>query len=874
MIRHMLLADLRKWPFIDWNFLSILQPGSPGHCQPQDFDHSTDSDRAIRWVEKEFKKIREHYETDSDTGTKSNQRGSDDTLAKLPQEKQSSPSRDHNCVTANSADHKQAWQPPHTKSEHGMQAINDDFEFLEYYIDDDLNKLDQVQGMSPGASQAVETVPGILNKDFKLCPTDQSITSTSKSILNEQPNLDLSKKASFRDSAVPTSKNLEHRPPLFPRTKSIENTCQSALSKNTEFEDIRQKILSRRSASDKDLSASKGINLIARSQGGAKSRERVPVKPGGTKQSFMSDGLRSGASDPSLSVSFLRDKKTDTSLIETYAADDTNPEEENTLATASQSLDEMAPGVVSCLSEEPNVKMNRKEALCTSKRIVRKEKASQAELDTVEVRKYEIQDSDSIESDQWVKAKLGTIQKKIQRRKARPEYIISSDEDDGNGFLNLPLAPVSSTKQNGKHSHYLSKNIPTPNRCRSLIDIGIHMNENYSKVMEELKVSCRERRSQINALSEWTRGQGSEMDVIKREVIPKQPTFITASCTNLGGSQGTSSKIQQNEDAQPSSSKSSHRKSDKRVVKSPKNPAEMGLSSDPCNKKSKSQLGKPSTLIKDDTQSDYGRTSISHHSCKSLQVVAGEELSRDKNKRRSTESWLQDQNMQKSLIKGFQNGSQAKEESNIHSKGKSLARSSQYSMTSGSVRGGTHGSSSKQSIVSFSQVAGLDKRSDSSTHSLRSGQPHKHDGESKKSHLATRTHARGKRASKSRLLSNSSRLTCGETLPPALAQADQRGATATGTDEHQLTIGLEHARDREKTCQKLDQRKQDIFGMHRFFIPRESWPDGCHAKLNVEVHKNSQRVTTTATNPASGHTETLLDQVVVASKLKSTICME
>lgn len=89
--------------------------------------------------------------------------------------------------------------------------------------------------------------------------------------------------------------------------------------------------------------------------------------------------------------------------------------------------------------------------------------------------------------------------------------------------------------------------------------------------------------------------------------------------------------------------------------------------------------------------------------------------------------------------------------------------------------------------------------------------------------------------------------------------------------DHYLTVGLSAAENQEKDVML---KKSTGFGIHRFYIPKEMWPDGCKAKLNVQVDPldpTVHRVTSRAEDPTTGRSEVLLDQTLVTTKLKSTL---
>ena len=512
-----------------------------------------------------------------------------------------------------------------------MQALNDEFEFHEYYIDDDLNKMDQMQQMTLEnellSSQYEKTsitaskqlgLPLTLNQQAS--KVNENRENISKVASKYQPKLESSSLASSCDSAISTSIKLDRRPLLIPRTRHcpIENICQSAMTKSTELENARQKVLSRQSASDKDLSLYKGVHLIARNQGSYRGREGVPAKPG-VKQTFVSDSLRSGASDPSFSTSLVKERGTDTSQQETSLGDDTNCEDENTLIITSQDLDEPTAGG-SCWSKGKKDEIKIKGGLQMPEKIFCKDEASQVELEYCAMRPYEVQPSDSVESDEWVKAKLGNIHRKIQRRKARTEYLISSDEDDESlshnqlpGRTTLSATSIKSFLHFPKTGYTLD--MPKPNRCKSLFDMGIHMDENYSKVMEELKFTYKARRNWINASSNWRKEDGPHLTLQTKRINLKQPSFITSDSAD--------------HDNLHASSRSTERK-----VNSQNHAVKLRMCSDNPNRASKkSKILRPKNFIKSYTKDGPEKSPVSHYSCKSLQENS-EEFPKKKTNRR------------------------------------------------------------------------------------------------------------------------------------------------------------------------------------------------------------------------------------------------
>ncbi|GFN78239.1 hypothetical protein PoB_000474500 [Plakobranchus ocellatus] len=419
---------------------------------------------------------------------------------------------------------------------------NDDFEFEEFYIDDDLDKTEQIQPLSTGSD-----IPSLM-KEKASNGTDQS---TKQFTSNDQPNSqcrmeqhDSTRPYSSRYSA--SCEHLQHRTPVIPQNlahQSSENICQSAMCKSSELEDVRHKVLSRQSASDKAISPSRNasVHLIARSHCNSRNREGVPAKSG-AKQSSVSDRLRSGISDPSLSISVMREKGVgtsqtgdDTSQQEATLADDINIEDENTLAIASPNLDDSI-AALEILPARNETLGQRRESENGKAFVSMKNEASQTSADTyATIPNQNTCDSDSVESDLWVKQKLSVIQGKIQRRKSRPGYVISSDEEDTSCFRDL--SPISHTAIKTASSCFPNTSCPNkvlkPKKSRSFLDLGIQVNENYSKVMEELKNKYKSRRIQTDASSSNERRKSDSLWEIKPKIcksgISQQSNLPTSS---------------------------------------------------------------------------------------------------------------------------------------------------------------------------------------------------------------------------------------------------------------------------------------------------------------------------------------------------------
>ena len=510
-----------------------------------------------------------------------------------------------------------------------MQASKDDFEYPEFYIDDDLNKPDQIQNKTEHSEPlplGFETASDPTTEKSDLPPLlDPRTTSSKDHIVPNSINL-----ASGSVSTGALYSKLMGRPPLIPQSVFYrsENICQSAMSKNTEFEDVRQKVLSRRSASDKDLSVSKGVHLIARSQVNSRGREGVPVKPGSKQSPYPCDGLRSGASDPSFSTSLMRERGADASQQEATLADDTNFDDENTLMTMTQDLDEVVPGGTCRLQESKTKTAWGNTELDVDEKIRRKDEASQADLGGVAMRTQEI-DSDSVESDLWVKSKLRAVQAKIQRRKARPEYVVSSDEDDTAWFPDLPLGPITSSAAKTRSFVHHPKSgstldVPKPNKCRSLLDIGVQMDENYSKVMEELKVTCRARRSHGSVPSRWSEETASQHSFRNKTGGPKQPTFITSSLVNQENFSGTLSKTKHHGESRSFTSRPAPGQSTEKETRSRNNGSETSQPSGVVT---------PKTGAETRRKGSHVGSQVSRRSHKSHDKEAGEESAQWKHHR-------------------------------------------------------------------------------------------------------------------------------------------------------------------------------------------------------------------------------------------------
>ena len=183
---------------------------------------------------------------------------------------------------------------------------------------------------------------------------------------------------------------------------------------------------------------------------------------------------------------------------------------------------------------------------------------------------------------------------------------------------------------------------------------------------------------------------------------------------------------------------------------------------------------------------------------------------------RTTENWLREQNQRSGNVPQGTGQIQADpDRCSVTSGGRSLAGSSRSKHSIKSIgvedprqqsvtRAGkslAHGTRSKHSIVSFSQVVDQDRRSNSSQHSLRSSQHHRHEGGSEESQSVRQTNSRGKKGSKPRLPSDKSNASS-----PGLVTCSQRTRAAT-LDEHRITVDLEKM-----------QNKGELYGFFLFFL--------------------------------------------------------
>ncbi|XP_055877829.1 uncharacterized protein LOC106060335 [Biomphalaria glabrata] len=96
--------------------------------------------------------------------------------------------------------------------------------------------------------------------------------------------------------------------------------------------------------------------------------------------------------------------------------------------------------------------------------------------------------------------------------------------------------------------------------------------------------------------------------------------------------------------------------------------------------------------------------------------------------------------------------------------------------------------------------------------------------------------------------------------------------TNCSTNEHYVTFQLETPMKQQSKA--TNAMKRSSTGLHRFYIPRDMWSNGCKTRLDVRTsptHPDCQRVTTTALNTRTGEIETLMDQTICSDRLRTTI---
>ncbi|KAK0048506.1 inactive serine/threonine-protein kinase TEX14, partial [Biomphalaria pfeifferi] len=111
----------------------------------------------------------------------------------------------------------------------------------------------------------------------------------------------------------------------------------------------------------------------------------------------------------------------------------------------------------------------------------------------------------------------------------------------------------------------------------------------------------------------------------------------------------------------------------------------------------------------------------------------------------------------------------------------------------------------------------------------------------------------------------SSRVKTSETLA-------KTSLTNCSTNEHCVTFQLETPMKQQSKA--TNAMKRSSTGLHRFYIPRDMWSNGCKTRLDVRTsptHPDCQRVTTTALNTRTGEIETLMDQTIFSDRLRTTI---
>ncbi|CAL1529391.1 unnamed protein product [Lymnaea stagnalis] len=112
----------------------------------------------------------------------------------------------------------------------------------------------------------------------------------------------------------------------------------------------------------------------------------------------------------------------------------------------------------------------------------------------------------------------------------------------------------------------------------------------------------------------------------------------------------------------------------------------------------------------------------------------------------------------------------------------------------------------------------------------------------------------------------------------ALSHVRHKSYNPIPANEHFVTLDLQTPAKEKLESQTGKQRKQKCkLGLHRFYIPRDMWPEGCNARLDVSIsptHPDCHRVVTTATDPVSGREETLMDQTICTDKLRSTLQLD
>ncbi|XP_059174926.1 uncharacterized protein LOC131955028 isoform X2 [Physella acuta] len=651
-----------------------------------------------------------------------------------------------------------------------------DFEFHEYYIDDDF---------------------GNNEKDPY---TQLSLLDCNASTREKQTDLDYD-----------FTENVTSKPPMFPKqSKTISqyfernlaqaygNKSHSALT-SSHTEEKLNKVTLKTSLSDKDTHRRDNGSVSFSKQGKGspviKTREGVPAKLNGRS---ISECHRVGKSETSVSLSFPDGgNKTED------ADDDTlcQIEKETDLNTAG--LDDSI--MVTCPEEISADPVKENKTISPVKMNV--------ECQTTAVESNPVptnDDSDSSDSDIWIRMQLDKIQKKIKRRKARENYIISSDEETS-GNTRLPSGLQTKPKFEASHSSHLhsskdeeGEGIKTLDFSKDeLNDVPTKICESFSK---ELLFDCQEHstQSKTKIFKNFHKTQISDSTSLEHiQTSERKHPSILRKPLNDFNCEETDSFLQPNKSLLSQVSRSTERVISFKDVTS--------------SEDDKSQTTKISVLPVPHKRKSLLGEKLTNKGSKTL--VNGREND-------TVKTWLENQD-----FVGLNDVS------------------SKYSVDEDNTMQKTprrlipKDNGSKHSLLSNVQSADVDVPDAAAPHSSvdKANKPR-----------ADKDH--------SIALDRKSKM-----IHSGVINEQPYYSTL---DEHHLTLNF------QAPTVKKSQKKKSKIGVHRFYIPSDMWSRGYKARLDVRPcssDPDSHRVITTATDSTTGYTETLLDQIIPTRRLRSTL---
>ncbi|KAH9491370.1 hypothetical protein Btru_031374 [Bulinus truncatus] len=762
-----------------------------------------------------------------------------------------------------------------------------EFDFLEFYIDDDFVYEERVKS-TVAAAKTIQGTP----------PADSASTFNNPVEKEAAHNVEMTSTLNN-----PAEKEATHnvemtcllgKPPLGP-CKSFTlsnvgrrgNMSQSAL---TEEEKLKAFPL-KRCKSEKDAASSDAQPLLGLKSSGIKkgaylipkAREGIPVKPL-ARPCTPTNSLKPGKSDPSVSHSLADDRKMlwpnndDDTLVEVDSdtiADDVAPLTHTDLVNVPpfETKDKTSVSQGSPSARAPTSKSNRLIQVNLKNQTLPKEAYARNDnlqnhslLKDVCVRSGE--DLNADDGDPWVGSQLRRIQEKIRRRKARVIYLVSSDDDTDNDadsevqmsssescplplkweISDLPLdvtdhAPFSRSSdgidkqrnaaqksvENVKDTHPWSGQLNVETQSVGTSTTGLQ----YKK--HKKKSSCHHNRIPQNDKVTEDIAPDRQLETRPPSILRKssQPVYSFCKDSDKMGAPSPLPRMKSNLSASHGS-----RSSDRIIsFKDLRESDEPRLNS----LKPKTEIIPPLALNEEAASSKRPIPAERNHGHYSSTVT----------------TWLERQNFEESISLRspcLDDGCKSTLDDRCISKpeNETSRRTSKHDFSQKPFS--AHSASKKKSDLSLSKPR-------QSTHQPVSlGVSRRAEEDEKDSHNASKDKPDGL-PSKHR----------------GSAPQSRKNGAGQDAEEHCVTLELNtpgRFQSKTKNATQLSATQLSCTGLHRFYIPRDIWPNGCRTRLDVRpstTHPDCQRVTTTALNTATGQSETLLDQIISTRRLRTTI---